>query len=409
MVTAMSKFRRNAIIVFIVEVILIAVFNIVLFSTIKDHNERQHRVDINRIQLALEEGKTVDPNDYPTVINIAHFDNDYKTNNDYAVINVNGELYSIEYKIENNDNTAVVFMNVGLGVMLLLTVGVAIYIDQKVLKPFNKLSNYSSELAKGNLSTPMKEEKNKNFGKFVWGMDMLRETLETNKKNELKLQKDKKTLILSISHDIKTPLSAIKLYSKALKEDIYDTPEKKKDALEGIDKNVLEIEKHVSDIVNASREDFLNLTVHMSELYLNDLIAKIEILYKEKFMTLHTDFNIAPFDNCLIKGDADRLEEVLQNILENAIKYGDGRYVNIKIDEEEGYKLIEITNSGCSIKEEELPHLFDSFYRGSNAEKKDGSGLGLYIAKNLMKMMGGDVFTKINNDEFVVVTVVKKC
>ena len=409
MVTAMSKFRRNAIIVFIVEVILIAVFNIVLFSTIKDHNERQHRVDINRIQLALEEGKTVDPNDYPTVINIVHFDNDYKTNNDYAVINVNGELYSIEYKIENNDNTAVIFMNVGLGVMLLLTVGVAIYIDQKVLKPFNKLSNYSSELAKGNLSTPMKEEKNKNFGKFVWGMDMLRETLETNKKNELKLQKDKKTLILSISHDIKTPLSAIKLYSKALKEDIYDTPEKKKDALEGIDKNVLEIEKHVSDIVNASREDFLNLTVHMSELYLNDLITKIEILYKEKFMTLHTDFNIAPFDNCLIKGDADRLEEVLQNILENAIKYGDGRYVNIKIDEEEGYKLIEITNSGCSIKEEELPHLFDSFYRGSNAEKKDGSGLGLYIAKNLMKMMSGDVFTKINNDEFVVVTVVKKC
>ena len=409
MATAMSKFRRNAIIVFIVEVILIAVFNIVLFSTIKDNNERQHRVDINRIQLALEEGKAVDPNDYPTVINIVHFDNDYKTNNDYAVINANGELYSIEYKIENNDNTAIVFMNVGLGVMLLLTVGVAVYIDQKVLKPFNKLSNYSSELAKGNLSTPMKEEKNKNFGKFVWGMDMLRETLETNKKNELKLQKDKKTLILSISHDIKTPLSAIKLYSKALKEDIYDTPEKKKDALEGIDKNVLEIEKHVSDIVNASREDFLNLTVHMSELYLNDLITKIEILYKEKFMTLHTDFNIAPFDNCLIKGDADRLEEVLQNILENAIKYGDGRYVNIKIDEEEGYKLIEITNSGCSIKEEELPHLFDSFYRGSNAEKKDGSGLGLYIAKNLMKMMGGDVFTKINNDEFVVVTVVKKC
>ena len=405
----MSKFRRNAIIVFIVEIILIAAFNIVLFVNVKDNNERQHRVDINRIQLALQEGKTVNANDYPTVVKIEHFDENYKTNNDYAVINVNGELYSIEYKIENNDRTAVIFMNVGLGVMLLLTVGVAIYVDQKVLKPFNKLSNYSTELAKGNLSSPMKEEKNKNFGKFVWGMDMLRETLETNKKNELKLQKDKKTLILSISHDIKTPLSAIKLYSKALKEDIYDTPEKKIEALEGIDKNVLEIERHVSDIVNASREDFLNLTVHMSELYLNDLIAKIEILYKEKFATLHTEFNIEPFDNCLIKGDADRLEEVLQNILENAIKYGDGRYVNIKIDEEENYKLIQIANSGCSIKEEELPHLFDSFYRGSNAEKKDGSGLGLYIAKNLMKMMGGDVFVKIDNSDFVVVTVVKKC
>ena len=342
MVTAMSKFRRNSIIVLIAELILTAVFNIVLFVNKADTNNRQYRVDINRIQLALDEGKEVNADDYPSIIKIVTYDENYKTNNDYAVITSNGKQYSVEYKIDNNDNTTVIFMNVGLGTMLLLTAGVLLYIDIKVLKPFNKLSNYSTELAKGNLSTPMKEEKNKNFGKFVWGMDMLRETLETNKKNELKLQKDKKTLILSISHDIKTPLSAIKLYSKALKEDIYDTPEKRNAALIGIDKNVEEIEKHVSDIVAASREDFLNLTVHMSELYLNDLISKIEILYKEKFTALHTAFDIAPFDNCLIKGDANRLEEVLQNILENAIKYGDGRFVNISVDEEEGYKLIQI-------------------------------------------------------------------
>ena len=405
----MSNFRRNSIIVLILQLLFIAVFNIVIFVNQPNDQDRQHRVDINRIQLALSEGKEVNPDDYETVIKIVHYDSSYQTNNDYAVINVNGQLYSIEYKVKHVDNKPVIFMNVGLGVMFLLSAGVLTYIDLRVLKPFHTLSNYSTELAKGNLSKPMKEEKNKNFGKFVWGMDMLRETLETNKKNELKLQKDKKTLILSISHDIKTPLSAIKLYSKALQEGIYDTEEKKMEALNGIDKNAQEIEKHVSDIVTASREDFLNLSVHMGELYLKDLIDKIALLYKEKFSVLHTDFVIDGFDNCLIKGDSDRLEEVLQNILENAIKYGDGRYVRIKIGEEENYKLIQITNSGCSLKEEELPHLFDSFYRGSNIEKKDGSGLGLYIAKTLMKMMDGDVFAKINNDEFIAVTVVKKC
>ena len=405
----MSKFKRNALLVIIAELILIAIFNVVIFTNKSSGQDRQYRVDINRIQLAMSEGKEVNPNDYESIIQIVEYDDNYKTNNDYAVVNVNGKLYSIEYRTQKEDYTPMIFMNVGLGVMFLISAGVLIYVDQKVLKPFNKLSNYSTELAKGNLAKPMQEEKNKNFGKFVWGMDMLRETLETNKKNELKLQKDKKTLILSISHDIKTPLSAIKLYTKALKEDIYDTKEKKTDALNGIDKNVKEIEKHVADIVAASREDFLNLTVHMSELYLNDLIGKIEILYEEKFATLHTDFNVMPYDNCLISGDLDRLEEVLQNLLENAIKYGDGRYVNIDIDEEENYKLIQITNSGCSLKEEELPHLFDSFYRGSNAEKKDGSGLGLYIAKSLMKMMGGDVFAKIDNGEFKIITVVKKC
>ena len=406
--TAMSKFRRNSIIVLLVQLILIAVFNVVIFANQPKSEDRQHRVDINRIQLALSEGKQVNADDYETVIKIVHYDNNYQTNNDYAVINVNGDLYSIEYKIKEPDNTPIILMDVGLGVMFLLTAGVLLYIDLRVLKPFHTLSNYSTELAKGNLSKPMKEEKNKNFGKFVWGMDMLRETLETNKKKELELQKDKKTLILSISHDIKTPLSAIKLYSKALKENVYETEEKRIEALNGIDKNVKEIEKHVSDIVTASREDFLNLTVNMGELYLKDLINKIAILYKEKFSVLHIDFHIEEFDNCLIKGDPDRLEEVLQNILENAIKYGDGRYVNIKIAEEEDCKLIQITNSGCSLKQEELPHLFDSFYRGSNAEKKDGSGLGLYIAKSLMKMMGGDVFAKIDNNEFSAVTVVKK-
>lgn len=404
----MSKFRRNSIIIIAIEIILIAVFNVAVFASLNNKNDRAYRVDIKRVENELKAGEVVNPDDYEYVTAIVEFTEDYKTNSDYVVVNANGKQYSIEYTNDVSNNAAI-FMNIGMCVTLLLTTCVLIYIDNKVLKPFNKISNYSTELAKGNLSNPMKEEKSKHFGQFVWGMDMLRETLEENKKHELKLQKDKKTLILSISHDIKTPLSAIKLYTKALKEEIYDTPEKKLEALNGIEKNVGEIEHHVSEIVTASKEDFLNLSVKQGEAYLADILNKIEILYKEKFSTLHTDFSIASFENVLVKCDEDRLEEVLQNILENAIKYGDGRYVRIDIGEEENYKLIAITNSGCSIKEDELPHLFDSFYRGSNVNNKEGSGLGLYIAKTLMHMMNGDIFAKINKDEFTIVTVVKKC
>ena len=404
----MSKFRRNSIIIIAIELILIAVFNVIVFTSLNNKNDRAYRVDIKRVENELKAGEVVNPDDYEYVTAVVEFTEDYKTNNDYVVVNANGKQYSIEYTNDVSNNAAI-FMNIGIGVTLLLTTCVLVYIDNKVLRPFNKISNYSTELAKGNLSNPMKEEKSKHFGQFVWGMDMLRETLEENKKHELKLQKDKKTLILSISHDIKTPLSAIKLYTKALKEDIYDTPEKKLEALNGIEKNVGEIEHHVSEIVTASKEDFLNLSVKQGEAYLADILKKIEILYKEKFSTLHTDFSIASFENVLVKCDEDRLEEVLQNILENAIKYGDGRYVRIDIGEEENYKLIAITNSGCSIKEDELPHLFDSFYRGSNVNNKEGSGLGLYIAKTLMHMMKGEIFAKINKDEFTIVTVVKKC
>ena len=265
------------------------------------------------------------------------------------------------------------------------------------------------------LLKPIKAEKNKFFGKFLWGINMLRDNLESNKERELELQKDKKTLILSLSHDIKTPLSAIKLYTKALDEDLYDTEEKKKEAISGIAHNASEIEKYVSEIVTASKEDFLDLQVQVQDVYLNGILDRIEVLYKEKFSQLHTDFSISDHSDVLVSADPERLEEVMQNVLENAIKYGDGKKVSISFSDEEDCRLITISNSGCSLKEEEIPHLFESFYRGSNSVHVKGSGLGLYIARTLMRMMDGDIYVHIissdkenHTGDFAVTLVVRK-
>lgn len=270
------------------------------------------------------------------------------------------------------------------------------------------MSNLSYELAKGNLSMPIKEEKNKFFGRFLWGMDMLREQLEDNKEKELAFQKDKKTLILSLSHDIKTPLSSIELYAKALSEDLYDTQDKKDEALQGISRNVKEIKKYVDEIVTASREDFLNLKVNEGEFYLSEVMKATQVYYNDKLSMLHTRLTMEAFSDCLLKGDKNRLIEALQNIMENAIKYGDGDCIRIFCDEEEDCKLISIENSGCSLKEEELPNLFDSFYRGSNSHGIKGNGLGLYICRNLMRKMEGEVFARIIGDKFRVTVVIHR-
>ena len=84
-------------------------------------------------------------------------------------------------------------------------------------------------------------------------------------------------------------------------------------------------------------------------------------------------FTVAPFENKLISGDMDRAFEAVENIMENAIKYGDGKSVDITVTEEEDCQLIRIKNSGNPVKTEELPHLFDSFYRGSNAGTQEGN------------------------------------
>ena len=106
------------------------------------------------------------------------------------------------------------------------------------------------------------------------------------------------------------------------------------------------------------------------------------------------------YQNFLVKADTERLLEVLQNIIENAIKYG------ISISKEEDCVLITVENTGEVLPAEELPHLFDSFYRGSNAGSQEGSGLGLYICRKLMHKMNGDVFLKQEENLFSVTVVV---
>ena len=112
--------------------------------------------------------------------------------------------------------------------------------------------------------------------------------------------------------------------------------------------------------------------------------------------------------DCLVKGDKERVIEVLQNIMENASKYGDGRQITIAFSEEEDCRLVSVVNTGSSIPEAELVHIFDSFYRGSNADHVKGSGLGLYICRSLMHRMDGEVFAEQSEDGFLVTVVIRK-
>lgn len=410
----MSKFRLFTFWIVIVEILLILLVNGLYVYQNSESGARLYRVEARRIireieekQLKEAEIEAMELDTYTTIVNIGTFEPEQACEHDYLVEEIGGKLYRIEYLDEKSTHLPL-YMNLLLLVMLLVTVVVLVYVDRKVLKPFHDMSNLSFELAKGNLSMPVKEEKSKLFGRFLWGMDMLRERLEDNKEKELELQRERKTLILSLSHDIKTPLSSIELYSKALSENLYDTQKKKDEALQGITRNVKEIKGYVDEIVTASREDFLNLEVAAGEYYLSEIMKVTETYYIDKLSVLHTEFQVETPEECLLIGDKNRMVEVLQNIMENAIKYGDGKSIRISFGEKEDCKLIQIENSGCDLKKEELPNLFDSFYRGSNAGAMKGSGLGLYICKNLMRKMDGDIFAEMKEDAFCVTVVARK-
>lgn len=143
----------------------------------------------------------------------------------------------------------------------------------------------------------------------------------------------------------------------------------------------------------------------MGEFYLSELIEKIAEHYKEKLALTKTDFIIGEYKNCLLSGDLNRSVEVLQNVMENALKYGDGKRVELIFPEDDESIQIAIINGGCTLSKDDLPHIFESFWRGANAENIHGSGLGLYICRQLMHKMNGEIFAKID-DEIITVTVV---
>ncbi len=409
----MKRFDRLILIIFMVNILIFVGVNMFFSNGKNDGQSREYRVEISRLAEEIKNGNKPDISNcrYVFDVVVAEADNSdfYNSNNDYVIKNINGRLYRFDYRLKDNayDNV-IILLNIILIAVSFLMLIVLLYLRKQIIRPFNKLSDIPYELAKGNLTVPIKENKNRFLGKFTWGLDMLREKLEDDRRKELSLQKEKQTLLLSISHDIKTPLSAIKLYSSALSKGIYEDEEKKKEVIFGISKKVDEIENYVSDLTNSASDDFLNLEVKKGDFYLSDLVKNINDYYKDKLLLNKIEFETEDYNDCILEGDFDRCIEVLQNVFENAIKYGDGKKIAISFSDEEDCRLVTVKNSGCELPESEVVHIFDSFWRGSNSDKKSGSGLGLYICKKLMHMMGGDIYARIYEDNMLVTVVFKR-
>lgn len=387
--------------------------NIIIATVYSDGNFKDYAIDVNRISYAIENNESYSLRDYPLIIAVTEKTGDnerefYEGNGrSYCIRFIGDKQYRFDYAVDltRQKITVLVAVNAVLLVVFTLVAALLIYIRVKIFKPFTKLSDVPYELSKGNLTIPLKEEKSRYFGRFVWGVDLLRENIEEQRQKELELQKDKKTLLMSISHDIKTPLSAIKLYSKALSVGLYNDKQKQLEVASSIGKKADEIEDFISQLMTASNEDFLQFDIHNDDFYADEFLKRITDYYTEKLALLNVDFDVARAKKVLLHGDIERAVEAMQNIIENALKYGDGNYIKIKTAREEDCELFTIINSGCTLSENELTHIFDSFWRGSNTKSASGSGLGLYICKQLMKKMDGDIYARLDGGDMSVTLV----
>lgn len=400
----MRAYCKLCIAVTAVFVLLAVVLNIYMIRT-KDVTGGIYRVEAKRLADEIAETDSYDLAKYPHITGVFSDDDIYSSNEPYVIIEINGTLYRVEYKANSDNNIVVV--NCAFGAIFLLMIVLLLYIRQHIIVPFGRLNTVPQELARGNLSVEIPEEKSRFFGKFTWGVNLLREKIEDDRQRELSTQREKKLLLLSLSHDIKTPLSAIKLNAKALEKGIYKDTEKQREVAQNINKRADEIEQFVSEITKAASKDFMTFEVTQGEVFLSQVITKISARYVPQLETCGTEFSVQKFNDCILFCDPDRLGECLQNLMENAIKYGDGKRIEIKFDRMDGCQLITVCNTGCTLEEKELPQIFESFHRGNNANKVQGNGLGLFICKRLMSLMGGEVYAEIQGDRFCVTLIVR--
>lgn len=403
----MRAFSKLCIAVITVFLLLTAALNIIFLRT-KDNYNGSYRVEAKRLEDEITETGNYELEKYSHITGVFK-DGDgelYNSDEHYLIIEAGGTLYRVEYTVGNRQHILAAVNGV-LGALFLLMLGLLYYIWRHIIMPFGRLNDVPHELARGNLAVPIPEEKSRFFGKFTWGVNLLRESIEDSRKKEITMQRDKKLLLLSLSHDIKTPLSAIKLNVKALAKDLYKDENKRREAAESINIRADEIENFVSEITKAASEDFMNFEVVQSEEFLSRIIMRIDTRYAPQLAMTGTEFVIQKYDDCLLSCDADRLAECLQNLVENAIKYGDGRRIELSFDKMDGCELITVSNTGCTLESKELPQIFESFQRGSNSDKVQGNGLGLFICRRLMSLMGGEVYADIRDKHFFITLVVK--
>ena len=240
------------------------------------------------------------------------------------------------------------------------------------------------------------------FGVFSESFDIMREELAESRKREQTLQRKEKELVASLSHDLKTPITGIKLSAELLKAKLtMQGIENVNQIADNIYKKADQMDLLVSDLFFYTLEDLSEFTVNCQDeesSVLSDIIKKND----DKGCIVQSNV-----PSVLIHIDVKRLGQVIGNIIANSFKYADTK-IDVDYRVIKGYLEMQIRDYGPGVPKEELQLITNKFYRGKEVEdtKKEGSGLGLYIAKTLMEKMNGEMICKSEGEGFTVILLI---
>ncbi len=292
------------------------------------------------------------------------------------------------------------------------------------VKPVKELQKFSVEIAKGNLDEPLPIRKDNLFGSFVEAFDQMREELRDSRKREVKAEIARKEMVTDLSHDIKTPISVIKVACEVLEakagkklSESENNEEEKKDIEYTLEKVSTISQK--ADLISSLMTNVMHSTL--------DDIDKISVNPVETDSRIIKDFfdNLKNYGNIVLENEVPagivymdrlRMEQVIDNVVGNSHKYA-GTDIRVSFSEtsalssdgenKEDFIRITIKDSGKGVKEDELPLISQKYFRGSNSKETSGYGLGMYLVKRYMELQFGGM-EYFNDDGFTVQLLLKK-
>lgn len=257
-----------------------------------------------------------------------------------------------------------------------------LWVYRNIIKPFEDLKEFASDIASGDLDKPLKMDRGNIFGSFTESFDIMRTELSEAKQKEYEAQRSKMELVSQLSHDIKTPVASIKALGELL--EAQSTDPKTKERLGSIVTKADNIDAMVSDLFTETLTELNELNVETSE---QESRILDRIIKDADHMDLVTGRNV---EECIIMCDPLRVTQVVNNIIFNSYKYA-GTKIHLESHIEDDYLVVSFTDEGGGVSNDEIPMITKRFRRGENAKGKPGSGLGLAIAYELMEKMGGDL------------------
>lgn len=291
---------------------------------------------------------------------------------------------------------AAVYFTVWLIMYAASTVAVITYITSRLSKSIiptiSSLTQAAEQIKEGNLDCEILYSSDEEINRLCMMFDQMRMQLKTVTEREQKLRHDRSMMLANLSHDIKTPLTAIKGYVDGIKDGVADNPEAMRRYLDTIYQKADMIDSMISGLSVFSKLelDKIKFSYKIGDIYeyIKNISSEYMIDAQNSGCMLIVDL---PDDECSVKIDYEMLHRVFANLIGNSIKYRSDNdcYIKITAEENNDGVLISIADNGIGMPDDELDKIFDGFYRIDSSRSAGGSGLGLGISRQIVENHGG--------------------